>query len=287
MGETEIRLKVGLSGKIEVDLTKCLAGRWPSLGTGLDKHLWLGPVLDLDLEYRSWTAASVSPCTKDILHIVLRAPNSLVTCVPPGHHVRVRAEVEGLEIVRNYTPVKALTAVNPEEDESCVHLLVKVYPNGVLSPVLGRLEVNDLVEVSDPTGSFPLSSLDARTGLLLLAAGTGVTPMLSLLPSLPPNTPTPLLFFNKTEADIPWRTQLDSLSEVKVIHVLSEQEEYTGPKGRIDRDLLVDHVQGLGSRPLALVCGPLGFNRSAGSILRLEFGHVFDEEKGDIHLFQG
>ena len=31
------------SGKIELDLTKSTPGRWKSLGTPLDKHLWFGP----------------------------------------------------------------------------------------------------------------------------------------------------------------------------------------------------------------------------------------------------
>ena len=31
------------SGKIELDLTKATPGRWKSLGTPLDKHLWFGP----------------------------------------------------------------------------------------------------------------------------------------------------------------------------------------------------------------------------------------------------
>lgn len=286
--EQEIRLKVGSSGKIELGLTKCVAGRWPSLGSGLDKHLWYGPAIQLDLIYRSWTVVSMSPLTRDILHIVLRPPNCTLTCVPPGHHVRIKAQVEGMEIVRNYTPVKALTAaVNPEQ-ETCIHLMVKIYPDGVLSPVLGRLEPGDTVSVSDHTGSFLVSQLEERTGLLLLAAGTGITPMLSILPSLVTTTITKtLIFFNKTEKDIPWRAELDSLSGVKVIHVMSEQEDFTGAQGRINRDLLSPHVSCLGTHPLALVCGPLGFNRAADSILRLEFGQVFDEENGDIHLFEG
>merc|ERR1712058_27509 len=100
--------------------------------------------------------------------------------------------------------------------------------------------------------------------------------MLSLLPSLPTTITTTLIFFNKTEQDIPWRAEMESLSGVKVIHVMSEQEDYTGPQGRINRDLLEPHVSCLGSNPLALVCGPLGFNSAADSILRLEFGQCFD-----------
>merc|ERR1712226_1310899 len=95
-----------------------------------------------------------------------------------------------------------------------------------------------------------------------------------------------LIFFNKTWEDIPWRAELDNLSKVKVMHVLSEQENFAGPKGRVRKELLEPHMSGLGSRPLVLVCGPVGFTRTADSILRLEFAHCFDDEDGGIHLFQ-
>ena len=36
-------IRIGASsGKIELDLTKSTPGRWKSLGTPLDKHLWFG-----------------------------------------------------------------------------------------------------------------------------------------------------------------------------------------------------------------------------------------------------
>ena len=36
-------IRIGASsGKIEIDLTKSTPGRWKSLGTPLDKHLWFG-----------------------------------------------------------------------------------------------------------------------------------------------------------------------------------------------------------------------------------------------------
>ena len=52
--------------------------------------------------------------------------------------------------------------------------------------------------MSDHTGSFSLSQLEDRDSLLLLAAGTGITPILRLLPLIA-QTKTTLINFNKTE----------------------------------------------------------------------------------------
>ena len=147
----------------------------------------------------------------------------------------VRAEVEGVSVVRSYTPVIPLTPPNPEE-EGWLHLMVKIYPMGTLTPFLGDLVQGDSLQLSDHTGTplllcncniyntvtlhcnwynhcslfhcmtpppqlFPAgvlvpSQLAGRPGLLLLAAGTGITPMLSILPHLAANNTT-LLFFNR------------------------------------------------------------------------------------------
>ena len=67
-------------------------------------------------------------------------------------HIFVRAEVEGVGIVRSYTPVVPLTPPNPEE-EGWVHLLVKIYPMGTLTPLLGDLVQGDSLQLSDHTGT--------------------------------------------------------------------------------------------------------------------------------------
>ena len=75
---------------------------------------------------------------------------------------------------------------------------------------MGCFVPGDTVEVSDPRGSFPLSLLQTASSVILLAAGTGVTPILSLLPHLRKNVKTTLIDFNKTWSDIIWRDKIDT-----------------------------------------------------------------------------
>jgi len=75
---------------------------------------------------------------------------------------------------------------------------------------------------------------------------------------------------------------MEKLTHVIVEHVLSEQDEWSGLKGRISRDILALHVASLGASPLVLVCGPLGFNKTASKLLK-----EFEVPKEAIHVFQG
>lgn len=280
--DLETKFKVGSSGNVEINLRKAMPLRWPNLGEGLDRHLWCGPITQLGVQYRSWVVAKIELLTKDIKLILLRPPPSTLMYIPPGHHVHIRSMVEGIQIVRSYTPVQSLD-ISRLEDEGCIQLMIKIYSNGALTPILGDLKEGEEVEVSDHTGSFSLSGLEGRSGFLLLAAGTGITPMLSVLPFIPTSTTITLMFFNKTEQDIPWKTELDNLSNVKVIHVMSNQEEFQGPKGRISKELLATSIDSLGGEPLVLVCGPPAFTRTADVILKQGYGI----EEDNIHLFQG
>lgn len=58
-------------------------------------------------------------------------------------------------------------------------MLVKSYPKGKLSQHLCSLRQGDLIEVSRPQGSFECWT--SKTNLILIAAGTGITPMLPII----------------------------------------------------------------------------------------------------------
>lgn len=61
----------------------------------------------------------------------------------------------------------------------------QVYSDGVLTPILDKLPVSSVVEVSLPEGIFSHDQLTTATStalhLVLLAAGTGLTPMVRLM----------------------------------------------------------------------------------------------------------
>lgn len=85
---------------------------------------------------------------------------------------------------RSYTPVPTslFTSYKPQNyttDNIC--LMIKSYPNGNISKYICNKNKDDVMELSKPLGTFNLRDLENKEIFLMLAAGTGITPMLTLL----------------------------------------------------------------------------------------------------------
>ncbi|KAJ1372569.1 hypothetical protein KIN20_034755 [Parelaphostrongylus tenuis] len=122
---------------------------------------------------------------------------------------------------------------------------------GICTPCLDKLGVGDSIEISDPIGNVDLSTwTNPEYDLLLLAAGTGITPMVNVLnsrlqkieknPSVSCNTC--LMLFNRTEQDIvsdDWLPMRWNDNRVKVEHILSSpSESWSGRIGHISADMI-------------------------------------------------
>ena len=94
-----------------------------------------------------------------------------------GQFVTLKLNIEGQEYQRCYT-----IASSPTEN-SYIDLTVKLVPNGIVSHwLLERFKVGDIIEAVQPTGAFYLSESHKKS-LLMISAGSGVTPMLSMTDS--------------------------------------------------------------------------------------------------------
>jgi len=294
----EVKVRVGASGKVEVMLTKIAPARWLGVGKPLDKHKWFGKVEELALTYRKWRIVEVKEATHDTRYIIAEPPSGCHFSIPPGHHVHMSGDVEGMEVVRSYTPVKPLSA----EDEGnyspqAVHFLIKTYSDGCLTKIVRNFTIGDEVRLSDHTGDFSSSRICDLERVFLLAAGTGATPIVRLLPILP-HVPTTLLYFNKTKQDIIWEKELAVFQKenswLSIVHVLSKEPDYDGAQGRISGPLLNKLLWkgekmkesgegGKKEKRLVCICGMTQFSQEANRLFREEFG--FQEE--EIHLFVG
>jgi NAD(P)H-flavin reductase len=223
--------------------------------------------------------------------------------------VQIKVAVEDVDIIRCYTPV--LESLEPFLiDDGSLHLLVKTYEKGMLTPEIKRMRISgsnqvqsaiisilhvsqctyagETLLVSDHLGSFfPTINLDSVSQLILLAAGTGFSPMAKLIQTflaLPRHLAPPqqwadssvmLLFFNQTRADVIWREELERIKGKHPIftchHIFSQemQQDWSGPTGRISEELLrqllcpeeedKEFQQVPISGRLVCVCGPTPF----------------------------
>ena len=174
-------------------------------------------VQDVEETYREWRVLRVREDTHNTRHLILSPPPGLHLSPGVGQHLGFRAVVEGLEITRSYTPVVSLVKQKVEEVveavEGSLQFLIKIYPDGMMTPGLGQLGVGDTVTLSNHTGSFQASQapFTPDSQLYLLAAGTGITPIIGLLAHLHKLSSKPavkLITFDRREEDIIWRAEI-------------------------------------------------------------------------------
>ena len=116
------------------------------------------------VEGRQWVA-------DDTLALRLR-PNANWRGGRPGQHLQLFIEHAGVRLARSYSLIG--------EAGGCLEIAVKRQPGGRVSPLLlGQLCVGDVLELGAPAGDLRWPA-DQR-GVLLLAAGSGLTPLFGLL----------------------------------------------------------------------------------------------------------
>jgi len=170
----------------------------------------------------------------------------------PGQHLPISLDIKGERVQRRYT-----LSSTPEKPER-YGISVKKLADGRLSPWLHHeLSVGDRLLAASPAGEFHLGS---ERKLLLLSAGSGVTPMLSIARTF--------MHLCRSEADIPAARELHAMTQLgmTLTLILSQPEaHWQGLRGRLD-DSHLGQVKGLAEREV-FICGPLGFMADAANRL--------------------
>lgn len=203
----------------------------------------------------------------DAVTLVLR-PNGHWAGFRPGQHVNLTAEVDGARLTRSYS----LTGL-PGRDRS-ITVTVKRIAGGRLSTHLHeRAKVGDVLGISPAHGGMRLPA-EPAAATLFLAAGSGITPLLSLLRALAAQGmpgPATLLYWGRS------RNELCFVDEFKALarrHANFEprffltREPALAPaefRGRLDAAAL-QQVPELSGRHV-YACGPGGFTDTAASLL--------------------
>ena len=175
--------------------------------------------------------------------------------------------------------------------------MIKTYPLGALTPKLDSLEIGSEIDFSYPMGNFNQEILKNVNFVTLLSAGTGFTPMCKVIQMLhyfsqreKSKKQILLLNFNKTEKDIIWHENLTRISnneyfEFKIETILSQDQYWSGHKGRVCKNLLDIVLPKLenNTKNLACICGPIPFTRECVKILEQDFLY----QKNELWKFEG
>lgn len=195
-----------------------------------------------------------------------------------GQHLPLCFNIDGERHIRTYSLSSA-----PSDD----FFRISVKREGVVSSHLHeQLRVGDIVQARAPQGHFTVAPHERRP-LVLLAAGVGITPLLSMLREVVYQglrtrhiRPTWLFQSSRTLADQAFRAELDRLLEasgdsVRVVRLLSQPEaeavegEDFDVSGRIDMELLQRLLDVEDYDQLDFVlCGPGSFTQGLYDSLR-------------------
>lgn len=199
----------------------------------------------------------------------------------PGQHLIIKFFINGKEVRRSYSLNSC-----PFKEEP-LQVTVKRVDNGLVSNYVGdHLKAGDELEVMVPQGRFYADvQEEAYKTYFLFAAGSGITPIISILKSVliaSPNSAVNLFYGNANQDTIIFKSELEELLQqypqrLHIVHTLSEPkvwstwEQWKGRKGRIDAEAVewfITNHPPIAQSTEYYICGPGAMNISIRKTLQ-------------------
>lgn len=204
--------------------------------------------------------------TADTVSVAFEVPPELTSAYTfaPGQHLTFRVPgPDGDEVRRSYS-------ISSGVDDGELRVAVKNLPGGVFGVYANeRLQVGDVLDVMTPVGRFTTALDPANEKRYLgIAAGSGITPVISLIRSAlarEPQSTFTLVYGNRGPTTVIFREELEDLKDrylqrLQTIHVFSREQQQTPLlNGRIDADKLRALAATLLDVPAydeVFICGP-------------------------------
>jgi ring-1,2-phenylacetyl-CoA epoxidase subunit PaaE len=162
-------------------------------------------------EFHNIKIADIYKETKDTSVITFEIPQDLKKDFEftPGQHLTLRKEINGEDVRRSYS-----LCSSPLENQWKV--AVKQIPEGKFSTYINEeLKTGDELEIMPPSGTFGVASKpEFKKNYLFFSAGSGITPLLSMIKTHlanEPNSTCKLFYVNKTVKSIIFKEELEQL----------------------------------------------------------------------------
>ncbi len=242
--------------------------------------------------FHSLKVKSVVPETAEAVVVNFDIPEELQQAYTfkPGQHVTLKFEIKGKEYRRSYSMCN-----RPEAGR--LSICVKRVPGGVVSNhIAGKLKAGDTVEVMTPEGRFVCeANPDVKRNHYLFAAGSGITPLMSIAKTLLEEERMSyvfLLYGNRNENSIIFKDELDQMTkeydgQFFVKYTLSQplrekkgglgglfskgKITWTGETGRIDparvRQFIKEDFPPRHKESACYICGPGNFIQTVETAL--------------------
>ncbi len=178
--------------------------------------------------------------TKDAVSILFSVPEELESNYTfiAGQYINLRLTLDNQEIRRAYSICSA-----PDSDE--LRIAVKAVSNGLFSQFANtKLKAGDVLEVGKPEGKFTFEpQADRQRNYAAFVAGSGITPVLSILKSVLKSEPKSsflLVYGNKSPEETIFHQELHDLQSqyvgrLFVQYVYSQSKADGALSGRINK----------------------------------------------------
>ena len=211
-------------------------------------------------KFYSLKVLEIESLTSDSVKIVFDNSEADIFNFKAGQYITLRKEISNEDVRRSYSLSSA-----PGEG---IEIGVKRIENGLMSTFLTKeLKVGDSMDVMPPTGNFYLDSKENKSHYVAICAGSGITPILSMIKQVlnhNPNSFFTLIYGNQTRNSTMFLDELQSLennfqSQFFIHYIFSRQDVSDCLRGRIDNILLEDLFKSSKSLKEAdsyFLCGP-------------------------------
>ncbi|WP_439814042.1 2Fe-2S iron-sulfur cluster-binding protein [Zavarzinia sp. CC-PAN008] len=230
--------------------------------------------------------AEVRRETPDAVSLLFAVPEPLraTFAFKAGQHLTLRRVIEGEDVRRTYSICSA-------PGDGSLRVAVRHLPGGAMSGFAnGTLRTGEWIEVGAPFGRFTFGFEGGRARrYLAIAAGSGITPVLSLIRTalaVEPDSAVTLFYANRGLSTVLFLEELAALKDrhigrLQVHHFLSrEVDEVELFAGRLDRERCERALRLLlpGTPDAVFLCGPAPMMGEARAALA-----AFGVEPGAIH----
>ncbi|GAA5160858.1 1,2-phenylacetyl-CoA epoxidase subunit PaaE [Ornithinimicrobium tianjinense] len=230
--------------------------------------------------FHELTVSSVDRLTDDAVAVTFAVPEELreTFAFEPGQHLTVRATIDGQDVRRSYS---CCISRAESRRRGQVRVASARVPSGVMSTWMNtQVRPGDVLRVMEPLGSFvcPVDPT-ATKHHVGIAAGSGITPVLSILSTVleeEPGSRVTLVYGNRRTDSIMFLEELMDLKNrfpgrFTLLNVLSrEAQEIELLNGRIDREKVEELLATFVPEDEVdewYLCGPFGMVETVQSVL--------------------
>ena len=240
-------------------------------------------------KFHALTVSEVKQLTPSAVAITFQIPVELIQAFGflPGQYITIKKDIKGKELRRAYS-----ISSSPKKDS--ITIGVKKVDRGGFSDFANtKLSKGDVLEVMPPEGRFVFKPTTGSKNILAFAAGSGITPIMSIARSVLESTPDSrlvLVYGNKSYKETMFYTnlvklQLEYADRFFLYFVLSSTREEDSLFGRIEAST-VNYILNNKHKELGFddyyICGPEAMIYTVKDTLK---SHDIGEDKIHFELF--